>query len=83
MGQATDDGMCADCEMLQQAVLNATIGHFRAQSRLAIAKLARDRRTIAHLEPLVETLSQTRSAALRAYREHVSMHAQKVAQTSF
>jgi hypothetical protein len=80
-GAAMDDGVCADCDTLQQAALNATIRHIQAESRLTIAKLVNDRRTIRHLEPLVETLFQTRSAAVRAYQEHINTHAQKTAQS--
>jgi hypothetical protein len=81
MGYTIDDGICAECETIQQAALDATVRHFHADSRLTIAKLVNDRRTIRHLEPLVETLFQTRSAAVRAYQEHLDMHTPKAAQS--
>jgi hypothetical protein len=77
---AMGDVVCADCETLQQAALEATIRHFRAESSLAIAKLAQDSRKIRALEPLVESLFQARSAAVRAYQEHIATHTQKSAQ---
>jgi hypothetical protein len=73
---AMDDAICADCEMLQQAALEATIRHIRAESSLAIAIMAHDSRKIGHLEPLVERLFQERNAAVRAYQEHVDVHGQ-------
>jgi hypothetical protein len=78
---AMDDAACADCEMLQEAALNATIRHFHAESRLTIAKLIHDSQAIRALEPLVDSLFQTRSAAVQAYQEHVDTHAQKAAQS--
>jgi hypothetical protein len=77
VGYPLDDGICADCETIQQAALNATIRHFHVDSRLTIAKLVSDRRTISDLEPLVERLFQERSAAVLAYKAHVDTHAQK------
>jgi hypothetical protein len=70
---------CADCETLQQAALNATIRHIHADSRLAIAKLIHDSRNLLDLEQLVESLFQERTAAVRAYQEHIDMHGQKAA----
>ena len=70
-----DDGICADCNTLQQAALNATIRHIHAESRLAIAKLVHDSRAITGLQPLVDSLFQERSAAVRAYQEHTDTHA--------
>jgi hypothetical protein len=76
-----DDAVCADCKVLQEAALNATIRHFHAESRLTIAKLVHDRRTISELEPLVDSLFQARSAAVQAYQEHRDTHGQKAAET--
>jgi hypothetical protein len=76
-----DDAVCADCEIFQQAALNATIRHFHAESRLTIAKLIRDRLAISDLEPLVESLFQARSSAVRAYQDHIDTHAQEAAQS--
>jgi hypothetical protein len=70
-----DDEMCADCTVLQQEALKATVGHFHAESRLTIAKLVHDSPTIRALEPLVDSLFQARSAAVRAYQEHSDTHA--------
>jgi hypothetical protein len=67
--------MCPDCTMLHQAALEARVRHFHAESRLAIAKLVHDSRSIRDLEPLVETLFQARSVAVRAYQEHIDAHA--------
>jgi hypothetical protein len=39
MRHTIDDGICADCETIQQSALNATIRHFQADSRLKTAKL--------------------------------------------
>jgi len=66
-----EDGACAECEMLRQAALEATIRHIHADNRLAIAKLVRDTRNIEDLEPLVENLLQARISAVRTYQEHV------------
>jgi hypothetical protein len=75
MRQTIDDGICADCETIQQSALNATIRHFQADSRLKTAKLVHDSRNIRYLEPLVESLFQARSAAVRTYQEHIhSVH---------
>jgi hypothetical protein len=71
-----DDGICPDCTMLHLAALEVRVHHFHAESRLAIAKLVYDRRTIRELEPVVEILFRARSAAVRAYQEHVDAHAQ-------
>ena len=78
---AMDNAVCTDCEMLQQAALNATVRHFHADSRLTIAKLVHDSRTITALQPLVDSLFEARSAAVRAYQEHVDTHTQKAAQS--
>ena len=69
------DDECAECVMLQQAALEATIRHIRAESSLSIAKLEHDSQKIRHLEPLVESLFQARSTAVRAYEEHIDTHA--------
>jgi hypothetical protein len=74
-----DDKVCAACDILQQAALNATIRHIHAESRLTIAKLVHDSRNIGYLEPLVADLFQERSAAVRAYQEHTDTHIQKAA----
>jgi hypothetical protein len=81
MRHTIDDGMCADCETIQQSALNATIRHFQADSRLKTAKLVHDSGSIRDLEPLVESLFQTRSAAVRAYQEHIASHTQKTSQS--
>jgi len=81
MRHTIDDGICADCETIQQSALNATIRHFQADSRLKTAKLIHDSRNIRYLEPLVESLFQARSAAVRAYREHTKTHEQKAARS--
>jgi hypothetical protein len=73
------DEICADCTILHQAALEATVRHFHAESRLAIAKLVHDSRVLKDLELPVESLFQARSAAVRAYQEHVETHAQKAA----
>jgi hypothetical protein len=62
--------------MLQQAAHVAIVRHNYAESRAAIAKLLDDNRSIRDLEPLVESLLQARSVAVRAYQEHVDTHAQ-------
>jgi hypothetical protein len=80
-GIAHMDEVCAECVMLQQAALEATIHHIRAESSLSIAKLEHDSRKIRDLEPLVESLFQARSAAVQAYQEHIDTHPQKAAQS--
>jgi hypothetical protein len=75
MGYAMDDGICADCNTLQQAVLDATIRHIQTESRLAIAKLQHDSPKARALKPVVEHLLQERSAAVRAYQQHIDTHA--------
>jgi hypothetical protein len=81
MRHTIDDGICAECETIQQAALDATVRHFQADSRLTIAKLTRNRRIVSDLEPLVESLFQERSAAFRAYKEHLDGHAQGASQS--
>ena len=80
MRHTIDDGICADCETIQQSALNATIRHFQADSRLKTAKLIHDSRNIRYLEPLVESLFQARNVAVLAYQKHVDTHGQKAAQ---
>jgi hypothetical protein len=75
-----DDPGCADCTILYQAALQAIIRHNYARSQLALAKVQRDSQRIRVWEPVVEHLLQARSAAVRAYQEHVDTHAQKAAQ---
>jgi hypothetical protein len=65
--------------MLRQAALEAIIWHNHARSQLALAKLQRDSPKIRILEPVVKHLLQERSAAVRAYQEHVDAHTQKAA----
>jgi hypothetical protein len=74
-----EDGACADCETLRQAALEATVRHIHAESRLAIAKLVHDTRNIEDLELFVERLGQARTAAVRAYQEHIATHPQEAA----
>jgi len=76
LATAMDDGICAECKVLQQKALDITTWHINAQSRLAAAKLRYDnpQRRVLALE--VEILLQARRAAVRAYQEHVDTHAQ-------
>jgi hypothetical protein len=67
--------------MLQEAALDATVRHFHADSRLTIAKLVRDRRTISDLEVLVASLFEARRTAVQAYLEHIATHTQKAAES--
>ena len=69
--------------MLQQAALDVIIRHTYAQSRLEIAKLQHDSLQLGILEPVVEHLLQERSAAVRAYHEHIDTHAQKQPKAEF
>lgn len=75
--RAMDDPQCADCKMLQQAALVAVLRHNYAPSRLAIGKMRHDSPKKRFFEPVVEQLLQERSAAVRAYQEHVDRHGQK------
>jgi hypothetical protein len=81
MGHEMDYGTCADCEMLHEVARDAIMQHVYTESKLSIAKLQHDSPKTRVLEPLVETLFQTRSAAVRAYQEHVDTHTQKAAQS--
>jgi hypothetical protein len=65
--------------MLQKAALDAIIRHTYAESRLAIAKLRDDSLEIGVFKPVSEHLLQARSAAARAYEEHLDMHPEKAA----
>ena len=73
------DEVCTDCTLLQRAALDAIIRHTYTESRLTIAKLLHDSLQIGFLEPMVEYLLRERSAAVRAYQEHIDLHAQKAA----
>ena len=77
-----DDGICADCTTLHQAALDAIIRHTYTQGRLAIAKLQHDSLQIGVLEPVVEHWLRERSAAVRAYQEHVDTHAKEAASSA-
>ena len=66
--------------MLYQAALQAIIRHNYARSQLALAQLQRNSQRIRVWQQIVEHLLQARSAAVRAYQEHVDTHAQKAAQ---
>jgi hypothetical protein len=76
-----DDGVCADCTTLYQAALVAIIPHNYARSQLALAKLQRDSPRIKVWGPVVKHLLQARSAAVRAYQEHVDTYGQKAAES--
>jgi hypothetical protein len=65
--------------MLRQAAFVAIIRHNYAPSRLAIAKMRSDNPKRRVLEPVMEHLLQERSAAVRAYQEHMETHTQKAA----
>jgi hypothetical protein len=75
-----DDAGCADCTTLYHAALQAIIQHNYARSQLALAQLQRNSQRIRVWQQIVEHLLQARSAAVRAYQEHVDTHAQKAAQ---
>ena len=75
-----EDAVCAECTMLYQKALDAIIRHNYIRSRLAMAKLQRDTPKIRVLEPVVRHLYQARSAAIRAYQEHIDTHTAKAAQ---
>jgi hypothetical protein len=79
---AMDDAICPECKKLQQAALVAIMRHDHAQDRLTGAKLRRDSLQIIVLEPEVEHLFRERSAAVRAYGEHLDTHTPQAQATS-
>jgi hypothetical protein len=77
MGYTMDGWTCADCEMLHEVARDAIMQHVYTESRLATARLIHDRPRTVVLEPVVEHLLQERTAAVRAYQEHVDAHAKE------
>ena len=73
---AMNDARCVDCTRLQKAALDAIVQHYRAEDRLAIAKLQNDSPQVTILEPQVEHLLEERRAAVQAFQEHIATHPQ-------
>jgi hypothetical protein len=71
------DGVCADCERLQRAALDAIDRHLRTRNHLAIAMAEHDSQRVTDLKPVETHLFRARGAAIRAYREHFDTHAQE------
>jgi hypothetical protein len=74
-----DDVVCTDCLVLQQRALDATLRHLDSRRQLSLAKQNQDSQVIRVWELVVKHLYQARSAAGRAYQEHLNTHAQEAA----